>query len=69
MYPEFAQVYSLMMSMPFRFGFYPNRGQSSIHVMIEKIKGRLLINKLRIIQLVEADLTAALKINIGRQLM
>ena len=47
----------------------PMRWRQSVHFMIKKITGQPRLEKLRIIQLLEADFNAALKIKIGRQLM
>lgn len=56
------EIISLQMSIPFRNGFTTTRWQQSMHIMLEKEKGNNNINNLRIIQLVEADYNAALKI-------
>ena len=69
LYPKIGQVLTIMMSLPFQYGFSPERWRESIHVMLEKIRGNPRIDKLRIIQLFEADLNAVLKIKIGRNLM
>jgi hypothetical protein len=65
--PKLCTILTKMMSIPFQHNFPPERWQKSTHFMIEKIKGSPKINKLRIIQLIEADFNAALKIKIGRQ--
>ena len=67
--PALCELFSTMISIPFSFGFSPKRWRKSIHVMLPKIPGKPLINKLRIIQLIEADLNAYLKIKVGKQLM
>ena len=58
-----------MISIPLEYTFFPNRWKQSIHFMIEKLPGIPRINKLRIIQLIEADLNAYLKVKIGKHLM
>ena len=68
-YPEIGKTLAIMMTLPFKYGFAPNRWRNSIHLMLEKCHGRPIINKLRIIQLFEADFNAYLKIKISRQLM
>ena len=66
---DIAATLTSMLSLPFEHGFSPKRWQASIHVMLEKIPGQPRVDKLRIIQLLEADFNIALKIKIGRQLM
>ena len=67
--PTLAKCITTMTSLPFEYAFSPMRWKQSIHFMIEKLPGIPKINKLRIIQLIEADLNAYLKIKIGKQLM
>lgn len=68
-FPEIGKVLATMMTLPFQYAFAPERWCNSIHLMLEKCQGRPLLNKLRIIQLFEADFNASLKIKISRQLM
>ena len=58
---DFAEWLSIMMSIPFIYGFAPTRWQRMIDVMLEKKKGIRQIHQLRIIGLLEADLNTALK--------
>jgi hypothetical protein len=59
-----------MMSVPLDAGFCPSRWNYAVDVMLEKIPGVSRSDKLRIIQLLEADLNQVLRIafarNIGR---
>jgi hypothetical protein len=59
-----------MMSIPLAEGFCPERWRQAIDIMLEKIQGVPIINKLRIIQLIEADLyqvlQSAFAINISK---
>ena len=64
---DFADWLSIMMSIPFMFGFAPLRWQRMTDVMLEKKKGVRKIHQLRIIGLLEADLNTALKI-FGREM-
>jgi hypothetical protein len=56
-----AAVHAAMMSIPLAEGFFPERWRQSIDIMLEKIPGVPRINKLRIIQLLEADLNQVLR--------
>ena len=67
--PMISKCLAKMISIPFQYCFAPKRWQRSIHFMLEKVQGTPRIDKLRIIQLIEADLNAMLKVKIGRQLM
>ena len=58
---KFAAWISVMISIPFVFGFAPERWRSMTDVMLEKKKGNRQINQLRIIGLLEADFNTALK--------
>ena len=69
LFPEIGEILAIMMSLPVMYSFSPERWKKSVHIMLEKIQGRPLINKLRIIQLFEADFNAVMKIKISRQLM
>ena len=55
--------------MPFELGFGLQRWEQVYQTMLEKIKGVPRIDKLRVIQLIEADLNMALRIIFGRQLV
>jgi hypothetical protein len=51
-----ASVHAAMMTVPLDTGFCPERWRKAVDVMLEKIPGAIRTNKLRIIQLLEADL-------------
>ena len=53
----------------FKHGFTLHRWTSAVQVMLEKTKGCARIDKLRVIQLLEADLHMALRIIFGRRLI
>jgi hypothetical protein len=55
-------VHAAMMQIPMVAGFCPERWKHVIDVMLEKIPGVVRTNKLRIIQLLEADLNQVLRI-------
>jgi hypothetical protein len=56
-----AAVHASMMSIPLAEGFCPERWRQAIDIMLEKIPGVPRINKLRIIQLLVADLNEVLR--------
>jgi hypothetical protein len=56
-----AAVHAAIMSIPLAEGFCPERWRQAIDIMLEKIPGVHRINKLRIIQLLEADLNQVLR--------
>ena len=66
---DFSEYFSLMMSLPFMYGFSHKRWQSAIDVMLEKKLGVRRIHLMRVIGLVEADFNTALKILFTRDLM
>ena len=66
---DLAGWMSLMMSMPFEFGFVNDRWTNAIDVMLEKKKGIRRIHMLRIIGLLEADFNTALKILFSKKLI
>ena len=64
-----AQMYATMMDLPMKHQFAPTRWCKAIQVLLEKDKGRPNVERLRTIQLVEADLNMVLKIIFGRRLV
>ncbi|KAL7524523.1 hypothetical protein ACHAXR_002911 [Thalassiosira sp. AJA248-18] len=64
-----AQYLSIMMSLPFMYGFVNKRWTTSVDVMLEKKRGSRKIHQLRIIGILEADFNTALKILYARKLM
>jgi hypothetical protein len=57
-----SATHAEMMILPLATGFCPEQWKKAIHVMLEKIPGVMHSNKLRIIQLLEADLNQVLHI-------
>jgi hypothetical protein len=57
-----ATTYAIMVSMPLKHGFAPQRWQKCIDAILEKIPGQPRIEKLRIIMLYEADFNFVLKL-------
>ena len=66
---DLSETISLAISLPFIHGFSLKRWQQSTHLMLEKMPGKPLLHKLRIIQLLEADYNIYLKIKIGCEFM
>jgi hypothetical protein len=63
-----AAVHAAMMSIPLAEGFFPERWRQAIDIMLEKIPGVPRINKLRIIQLLEAYLHRVLRSAFARNI-
>ena len=61
-----SEILALQISIPFRWGISLPRWERSLHIMIEKVKDIKDITQMRIIQLMEADYNAALKIIMRR---
>lgn len=62
-----ANVHQTMMQLPFHYGFTIDRWLHSLHYMFLK-KDKPYIDKLRIIQMIEADSNAALKTLLSHRL-
>ena len=63
-----AMVHLVMMNIPFQYGFPLDRWLHSLQCMLLK-KDRPYITKMRIIELIEADFNASMKILLSRRLM
>jgi hypothetical protein len=63
-----CSVHTAMMSIPLAAGFCPERCKHVIDVMLEKILGVVRTNKLRIIQLLEADLNQVRRVAFARNI-
>ena len=63
------KCYASMASLPLKHGFAPKRWQSCIDVILEKLPGKLAIEKLWIIMLYEADFNFVLKLIWGCRLI
>jgi hypothetical protein len=64
-----VEMHATMMDLPMKHKFAPARWTRAIQVLLEKDKGRPNIERLRTIQLVEANLNMVLKIIFGRRLV
>jgi hypothetical protein len=63
-----SEIHAAMMIVPLATVFCPERWKKAIDVMLEKIPGVVRSNKLRIIQLLEADLDQVLRIAFARNI-
>jgi hypothetical protein len=63
-----AAVHAAMLSVPLAEGFCPERWRHAIGVMLEKSPGVPRINKLRIIQILEANLNQVLRSAFARNI-
>jgi hypothetical protein len=63
-----SEIHAAMMTVPSVTGFFPERWKKAIDVMMENIPGVVRSNKLRIIQLLEADLNQLLRIAFARNI-
>jgi predicted transcriptional regulator len=63
-----STVHAAIMSVPLDAGFCPSRWKDAVDVMLEKIPGVSRSDKLRIIQLLQADLNQVLIIAIARNI-
>jgi hypothetical protein len=63
-----SAINAAMMTVPLATGFCPGRWNTEIYVKLENIPGVVRSNKLRIIQLLEADLNQVLRIAFTRNI-
>jgi hypothetical protein len=62
------EVHAALMSIPLRTGYCSDRWKHVIDVMLEKTPGVVRSNKLKIIQLLEADLNQVLRIAFAKNI-
>jgi hypothetical protein len=58
-----------IINIPLQNGFSPQRWRTVVNAMLEKITGKPLLHKLRVIHILEADYNLALKQIFGRRLL
>eukprot|EP00957_Ditylum_brightwellii_P145517 11079943-Ditylum_brightwellii.AAC.1 len=63
------KVHSIMMSLPFQYGFTPSRWLKAVDVMLEKDPGSPKINHLQIIVIIEAHMNMIMKVIWARHLV
>jgi hypothetical protein len=66
---QILHVQTHIINIPIHNGFSPNRWQTVINAMLEKIQGKPLLHKLRVIHILEADYNLILKVIFGKRLM
>jgi hypothetical protein len=66
---QILNVQTHIINIPLQQGFSPERWQTVINAMLEKIQGRPMLHKLRVIHIMEADYNLILKILFGKRLM
>ena len=64
-----SHILARAITLPFQHGFSPNRWHIAIQFMLEKEPGNPLITKLRVIQLLEANMNFAFRLLWGKQLV
>jgi hypothetical protein len=63
------QIQADVINLPVSCGFSPKRWKMIVNAMLEKISGKPLLHKLRVIHILEADYNLSLIIIFGRRLM
>jgi hypothetical protein len=63
------QIQTDVINIPIQQGYSPTRWQTVINAMLEKIPGKPLLHKLRVIHILEADYNLALKQIFGKRLL
>jgi hypothetical protein len=58
-----------IINIPLHQGFLPKRWQTVINAMLEKIQGKPLLHKLRVIHIMQADYNLALKVIFRKRLI
>ena len=64
-----VKIQRYLMVLPFEMGFVPIRWRRTVQLMLEKDPGRPWLHRLRIIELFDAQLNAALQIIVGRKMV
>ena len=68
-FPDLASIYATLVSLPLKHGFAPEEWKHCVDAVLEKIPGRPIIEKLRIIMLFDAQFNFALKMVFGRRMI
>lgn len=66
--PALAQIYAIMMWLPYKEGFSPERWRVVLDVMLPKEENNWKIHRLRIIQLYESDVNQSMRFFFARQM-
>jgi len=62
-----CNIQRYLMILPFQYGFIPQRWKKTVQLMLEKDTGKPWLHRLRIIELFDAQLNAALQILVGKK--
>jgi hypothetical protein len=63
---DILQVQTDIINLPIKNGFSPQQWRTVINAMLEKITGKPMLHKLRVIHILKADYNLALKQIFGR---
>ena len=66
---DILEVHLKMLLMPFRFAMVPRRWANTLQILLEKDKGTPWSNRLRIIELFDAQVNAGLQIIFGQRMV
>jgi hypothetical protein len=66
---QILQAQTDIINIPLQNGISPKRWQTVVNAMLEKIPGKPLLHKLRVIHILEADYNLTLKIIFGKRLL
>ena len=66
---EIMEIHMNLMMIPFKYSYAPRRWLSTVQVMLEKIPGTPWSHRLRIIELFDSQLNAAMQIFFGRRMV
>ena len=67
--PLLSTIHAKMITIPFQQGYAPQRWRKAVQVMLEKDKHSPKINRLRIIQILEADLNLGYRLIWGKRMV
>lgn len=66
---DILQVQTDIINLPIQNGFSPTRWRMVVNAMLEKITGKPMLHKLRVIHILEADYNLALKQIFSKRLL
>jgi hypothetical protein len=66
---DILQAQTDIINLPIQNGFSPQRWRTVVNAMLEKITGKPMLHKLRVIHILEADYNLALKLIFGKRLL
>ena len=66
---DILDIHRYMLTLPFKYGFVPNRWSQTVQIMLEKDKGSPWTHRLRIIELFDSQLNAGMQIFFGKRMV